>query len=126
MTVTVDQMHAHVVELCTMHDLEVQWCARCNSAISIRVAEFVKIPRVRSPISYAVALHEIGHVLGRFQHSRSTIVRERWAWEWAKRNALVWTPRMARCAKESMAWYLARKWPPIPTFAELNPHLSSE
>ena len=53
---------------------------------------------VRSPRSYATALHEIGHILGRHQRSQAVLVRERWAWHWAKRNALQWTPEMRRHA----------------------------
>jgi len=30
---------------------------------------------------------------------------------------------MARSASKSLAWYEARKWPPTPTFAELNPQM---
>jgi predicted Zn-dependent protease len=37
-----------------------------------------------------VALHEIGHVLGRHQRSKRSVVRERWAWRWARANALQW------------------------------------
>src|SRR5262245_31749107 len=37
----------------------------------------------------------IGHIKGRYQNRRhSLMVRERWAWQWARDNALIWTPRM--------------------------------
>jgi hypothetical protein len=52
-----------------------------------------------------VALHEIGHIRGRLQLSRSRVVRERWAWRWAEENALVWTPAMDRNRQRSMAFY---------------------
>ena len=58
------------------------------------VADEVQIPPIRSDVTYAVALHEIGHNLGRHQNSRRSIVREVWAWRWARTNALIWTPRM--------------------------------
>jgi hypothetical protein len=74
-----------------------------SAAVSYReVQGVVARPAV---VTYAVALHEIGHIKGRHQDSRRCIVRERWAWDWAKRNAFVWTPRMARCAAESLQWY---------------------
>ena len=44
---------------------------------------------VRSEVSYAAALHEIGHIKGRNQKSCNEIVRERAAWQWARDNALV-------------------------------------
>jgi hypothetical protein len=59
------------------------------------------LPTVRSVVSYAVALHEVGHMKSR---SRNEMVRERAAWQWAKDNALVWTPQMERRAAEALAW----------------------
>ena len=53
-------------------------------------------------ISYASALHEIGHLRGRHQRSSSTLVRERWAWEWARANALIWTPAMENSARKAV------------------------
>jgi hypothetical protein len=32
-------------------------------------------------------------------------VRERWAWEWARANALIWTPRMENSARKAVKWY---------------------
>src|SRR6516165_12497804 len=60
---------------------------------------------VRSPRAYAVALHEIGHILGRYQLSRATLVRERHAWDWARRNGLRWTPEMRRHADRCLEHY---------------------
>jgi hypothetical protein len=75
----------------------------------------ITLPRVKSPISYAVALHELGHICGRYQRSRRVMVRERWAWAWARKNALIWTPRLERYATEALSWYAARQrhydWP---------------
>jgi hypothetical protein len=68
----------------------------------------VQIPSIRSTITYATALYEIGHILGRYQKSRSIMVRERWAWEWARSAGRVWTPAMERCATKSPAWYVKR------------------
>jgi hypothetical protein len=64
---------------------------------------------IRSSISYATALHEFGHILGRHQKSRNELVRERWAWEWARRSALYWTPAMERHASKALAWCASRQ-----------------
>jgi antirestriction protein ArdC len=58
----------------------------------------VHILPVQGQESYAIALHELGHIFGRYQRSARVIVRERWAWRWARENALMWTPAMERCA----------------------------
>ena len=71
----------------------------------------LSLPEVASSISYAVALHEIGHVktfsyygewLMAFQQERPSLRhhylelldREVKAWTWAREHALVWTPHM--------------------------------
>lgn len=69
----------------------------------------LQLPVVRSAVSYATALHEIGHIKGRHQKSRSVMVRERWAWRWARENALSWTNAMERSATKALAWYEARQ-----------------
>jgi hypothetical protein len=72
----------------------------------------IRLPRIRSVISYAVALHEIGHIRGRYQRSRNVMVRERWAWQWARENAPSWSPAMERVAAKSLsnqAWRALHK-----------------
>ena len=69
----------------------------------------IGIPVVRSAKTYATALHEVGHILGAHQRSRSVMVRERWAWRWAKRNARMWTPTMERSMSSCLAWYEANE-----------------
>jgi hypothetical protein len=36
------------------------------------------------------------------------VTRERWAWHWAKRNAIVWTPDMDRDADEALQYVMDR------------------
>src|SRR5262249_1934558 len=55
-----------------------------------------------SEITYAVALHELGHVFGRHSDHVDDIVRERDAWDWARDNAVVWSPKMERLASLCM------------------------
>jgi hypothetical protein len=48
-------------------------------------------------------LHEIGHI--RNGRVDDILIEERRAWEWARDNALVWTPTMQREADVSMRGY---------------------
>jgi hypothetical protein len=64
----------------------------------------IRICRVRSAVTYAIALHELGHVLGR--NSGRRLDKEVQAWEWAKRHALTWTKPMRTCAARCVASYL--------------------
>jgi hypothetical protein len=75
-----------------------------RGARQLFVKKEVCIPHIKSPIAYATALHEIGHILGRHQQSKDSMVRERWAWQWAKRNALIWTPVMDQHAVTSLGF----------------------
>jgi hypothetical protein len=105
---TVDNLRDHVRDLCEDHDISVRFCKRLDDSFALIEFEEVTIPEVKSDVSYAVALHEIGHILGKHQRSKRTLVRERWAWKWAKRAAKVWTPRMETCAERSLSWYVPR------------------
>ena len=107
---TAQEMHEHVIGLCSKHDIVWEWCKRPSQAWSARELEQICIAPVRSPISYATALHEIGHILGRHQQSRDSMTRERWAWQWAKSNALLWTPVMERYAAKALAFVAGRSY----------------
>src|SRR5262249_12330211 len=74
---------------------------RAHAAAALQV---IRIAPIRSAISYATALHEIGHILGPLQWA-GVLKREEGAWRWAERNALIWTEAMERDRQRSMAWY---------------------
>lgn len=67
----------------------------------------IRIRPVKTASTYAVALHEIGHVLGRRQ-SQTRLYAEIGAWEWAKNNAGFWssvmTSKMRRCLDSYVQW----------------------
>jgi hypothetical protein len=89
-----------------------------NQAEAIREGGEVRIPHVKSAISYAVCLHEFGHIFGHHQGSHRLMVREHGTWRWARLNALDWTPAMEREAVKALAWYepraaeIDRRWQP--------------
>jgi hypothetical protein len=117
--VSIAAMHEHVATLIEQHEIAAYRVDRPTRAQSLgKFCWEIHIAPVKSAISYAVALHEIGHLLGRHQESRKVMVRERWAWIWARQHALAWTPAMERQARESLEWYAPRaraidaKWRP--------------
>lgn len=65
------------------------------------------LPVVNSALDYATCLHEIGHVLGEDQSDVAVLTRERRAWDWARQNALFWSPEMEQDAQASIAWYFS-------------------
>jgi hypothetical protein len=91
--------------------LTVHWIDDAEQAEAVRdddrtVFE-LRLPVIRSDSDYATCLHEIGHILGRYQDSDDVVKIERAAWAWARNNALTWTPDMKRIARESMNYYRA-------------------
>jgi len=114
-TITVEDMRRHIEQLCAAFadDVPIFTVKRLHQARVLTVPETgevieVQLPAIRSAVSYATALHEIGHINGHYQKSRSVMVRERWAWRWARDNALIWTGAMDRSAVNVLAWYEAR------------------
>jgi len=78
----------------------------------------IHLPIIRSQLDYATALHEIGHICGRYQGLRyKNLTRERWAWEWARCNALVWTRAMERDAQSTLRWQSGGNFPEKPSFS---------
>jgi hypothetical protein len=123
--VGVTRMRQHIEGLAAAYEIEVctQRVKRTAGAYAIREADGaanVQTPPIRSAITYATALHEIGHILGRHQNSRRSMVREVWAWRWARTNALAWTPAMERHSRAALVWYADR-----PTIVAAAPIVSA-
>jgi hypothetical protein len=108
--VRVADMRRHVEELCQQHEIEFLWCRRPMDAWADCEHATVCIAPIKSRVSYATALHEIGHLRGRYQGSRDSMVRERWAWRWARANALIWTSRMESDRRKSLALARRNRW----------------
>jgi hypothetical protein len=100
-------MRQHIISLC--ETFEIAWYQDVDQDRSFSVREFGVIctPPVAGSVVYAIALHVIGHIRGCYLASRRVIVRERWAGEWARRNARIWTPAMEQTMRHSLSWYEA-------------------
>lgn len=77
---------------------------------------------IDSEFGYATSLHEMGHVVSpnglvrdqikprtALEKASLCLVEEEAAWDWARANALEWTPEMERNRVESMRTYIAAK-----------------
>ena len=127
--VSVAAMQRHAAELCQQH--EIDWHAsqpRCERSYALIDCREIHTAPIRGAVSYGTALHEIGHIVGRYTDSRHVMTRETWAWRWARRNALIWTPAMQRSMDMSLAWYRPRagridrrqaRWPTVAEEMEL-------
>jgi len=95
-------MAMHVMALCAYHGITVR---RRRKGLAVYETRTIYIRGVRSDVTYAEALHEIGHLLGAWQDS-GIIVAESGAWLWAMRNALEWTPAMDRAMARWLGTYV--------------------
>jgi hypothetical protein len=83
----------HIEQLIERHNITRHPEPIIDNARSSHANREIWIPQVQCKLSYVAALHEIGHILGEHQQSRHIMVRERWAWRWARRNSLTpWGP----------------------------------
>lgn len=107
MTTKKEQMARHIE--CLAKEYSITIISHSRGGRAWRVTRKVAIRPVKSEITYAVALHEIGHCLGKDQR-KGRLCAEAGAWLWAKENAdpKLWGKRATEEMKKSLGGYL--KW----------------
>jgi hypothetical protein len=93
----------HIARICKIEDIEVS--AHSRGGRAWRKTRRIAIRPVKSAVTYAIALHEIGHILGGRQ-SGSRLDKEVGAWEWAQANAIEWTDAMDATMRKALRSYL--------------------
>ena len=121
LTLTVQEMHDHIVQLCGAFKIKLieDPTAQYEQGVSLNIldprnftaaAQAIIVRPVTDDASYCVALHEIGHCAHPLGHSPhvTVLTREKAAWEWARHHALCWTNAMEQCAQYSERDYEKR------------------
>jgi len=111
MTIKRIEMALHVQELCAKNHITVMYQS-LEDEIPRYFAQpqrkLIQIRPTKNTGYYVSALHEIGHILGKFQSEGNPLIkRELYAWIYAMENALVWTEtaeRVMRNAMDSYGW----------------------
>lgn len=100
-------MEAHVEDLCHEHGIELVGASARGRAIRWRGGRLeISIPPIRGQISYFIALHEIGHLVGRGR-SAPRLESEANAWIWALDHSVVEpTPATLRSISRRLRGYL--------------------
>lgn len=83
---TVQNMADHVAVLADEHGVTVETHSRGGRAW--RRTRRISVRPVKSVVTYAVAMHEMGHIVGRGAGSGPRLQQEAAAWRWAILNAL--------------------------------------
>ena len=82
-----DRAEAHIERLCAAHGIGLAGSSARGRAIRWRGGRLeIAIPPVRGQVSYFIALHEIGHLVGRGR-SAPRLEAEANAWLWALENS---------------------------------------
>ena len=102
--ITLQDLRQHIFDLWGKAD-GIEWAEAGYDAVANHDTGTIRIHPITSEAAYAIALHEIGHLRRGIHEDK--LVNERWAWEWARANALVWTPTMAREAERLLGHYEA-------------------
>jgi hypothetical protein len=103
----VDLMAAHVEDLCREHGIQLAGASSRGRAIRWQGGKLeISIPPIRGQVSYFIALHEIGHLVGRGR-SAPRLESEANAWLWALDHSVVEpTPATLRSISRRLRGYL--------------------
>jgi hypothetical protein len=100
--ITLEDLHQHVLDLWGKDD-GIEWVSKVFMPTANHETGTLRLHPIKSEATYAVALHEIGHLRQGF--GEDVLLDERRAWDWARDNALIWTPTMEREAERGMGSY---------------------
>jgi hypothetical protein len=102
--VTLEALRQHVLDVWGKDD-GIEWIEPYCMPEADHETQTLRLHPIKSEAAYAVALHEIGHL--RQGLCEDELLNERRAWDWARDNALIWTPTMERAAEYCMRSYEA-------------------
>jgi hypothetical protein len=100
-------MESHITQLCQDHEIELGPASARGRAIRWRGGRLqIAIPEIRGQVSYFIALHEIGHLVGKGR-SAPRLEAEANAWVWALDHAaLEPTDATLRSISKRLSGYL--------------------
>lgn len=114
-----DQYRAHVASLCEAYGVDLEELDRSGGGRAIvylrTKRRVIRVPAIRGPVSYWVALHELGHHVARGRSSGGRIDKELVAWRWAAAEARFPPPvsvrrAVVRSLRSYVEWALARQY----------------
>jgi len=86
-----EELADHIKTLCAAHGIALTFAGRGRAEVHRRGRErvrLIRVPPIRGQVSYFVALHEIGHLVGAGRSGRR-LEKEAAAWTWALANSRV-------------------------------------
>jgi hypothetical protein len=104
-----ERMALHIDELAAQLGVTIDYTYKGSSGgRAWATAKRIRIRPVKSSITYAVALHELGHcAIGRISPRVGRLSEEGAAWKWAMHNANDWTDAMDDKMIKSLESYVS-------------------
>lgn len=121
------QLRTHLYEIVNTYEIIVAESLKAvhdpldRDGSCIPFLRMINIPKVHDDVTYATAMHEIGHIVAKHGHGYSRglqtnfdspiemydmLTEEHAAWEWAQQNAIEWTPAMEERKQWAIGSYL--------------------
>jgi hypothetical protein len=82
-----DHLRRHIDQLCLEHDIQIRERRR-SGGVAIKRQRVVSIRPVKTERTYIIALHEIGHIVGRNRSGRR-LEQEAAAWDYVIEQSIV-------------------------------------
>lgn len=97
----------HIKSICKKNGFKLTQLKKDSlfGAVADLVKKEVFTPKIVCSASYAVALHELGHLFT-WKDKKTRIDNELAAWDWAADNAIIWDDNMAKIRRECLRSYL--------------------
>jgi hypothetical protein len=95
---------SHINELCKKHKIR-KFVRKGITEQAYLDDRIIHIHPLKNLRSYIVALHEIGHIINRNKKDKF-LMSEKLAWEWAKKNSLVWNDQTEKLRVKCLNSYV--------------------
>lgn len=96
----------HIARICKIEDIEISYVS-WGGGRAWHCRRKIRTRHIKSDVTYALALHEIGHILEPKAHNGTRLDKEVAAWMWAMANAEEWTDKMDAYMRKGLRSYLA-------------------
>jgi hypothetical protein len=101
----------HISNLAAYHGVHIDWRVSTRGR-SWRKTKRIRVNQITTMARYAIALHELGHILG--PQSKNRINKEYQAWQWAIDNALLFDAdcwaELRKCLRSYIVWAENRQY----------------
>jgi hypothetical protein len=117
MVLPLEELRAQIFQFCAENKISIVFLPKNGEACSDEEQPTIYIYPIKTMKTYAIALHELGHLLSAQARKHSMtglgrLAKESYAWRWAKKNAKCWTDTAEKHKNQCLASYRKNLNPP--------------